>query len=94
MKIFLAAIVVYPCYSPIQTEPALSMTIVHACPNTVVYRWEERPETDEERAKQKYYWSLPRDDRQPLPAVEEKPKAEVKKAAKKKLKRKKKKRRG
>lgn len=94
MKIVLAAIIVWPCHSVVVADTEANTTIVHACPKTVTMRWEERPENPKDYAKQKHYWSLPRDDRPPLTIAEDKPKAEVKKAVKKKTKRKKKRRRG
>lgn len=94
MKMVLVAITVLSCNSVTVESVSRRETVVHACPNTTRLHYEERPENPMDVARMKHYWSLPRDDRPPLPAVEEKPKAEVKKAAKKKPKRKKKKRRG
>jgi hypothetical protein len=91
MKLVLAAIIALPCDSPVHVDEAFSTTVVYACPNTVSYRWEERPETPMDYARQRHYWSLPRDDRPPIAVKEEKPK--VAKAVKRKTKRKKKRRR-
>lgn len=94
MKMVLVAITVLSCNSVTVESVDRKETVVHACPNTTRMHYEERPEGPMDIAKMKHYRSLPRDDRPPLPVVEDKPKAETKKAAKKKAKRKKKKRRG
>lgn len=83
MKIVLTALFIWPCNSMIHTEPAMNMTIVRACPNTVQYRWQEIPETPEERERQKYFWSLPRDDRPPIVSAQNVKSEAVKKPAKK-----------
>lgn len=92
MKMVLVAITVLSCNSVTVESVDRKETVVHACPNTTRMHYEERPEGPMDIAKMKHYRSLPRDDRQPLPVVEDKPKAEVKKAVKKKTKRKKKRR--
>lgn len=90
MKMVLVGIAVLSCNSVTVESVSRKETVVHACPNTTRMYYEERPEGPMDIAKMKHYWSLPRDDRPPLPVVKDKPKAE----AKKKTKRKKKKRRG
>ena len=90
MKMVLVGIAVLSCNSVTVESVSRKETVVHACPNTTRMYYEERPEGPMDVARMKHYWSLPRDDRPPLPVVEDKPKAE----AKKKTKRKKKKRRG
>lgn len=96
MKMVLVAITVLSCNSVIVDSVSRKETVAHACPQTARLFYEERPEGPMDIARMQHYWSLPRDDRPPLPlpVVEDKPKAEVKKAVKKKTKRKKKKRRG
>lgn len=94
MKMVLAAITVLSCNSVTAESVGKRETVVHVCPQTARLFYEERPENPMDVARMKHYWSLPRDDRPPLPVVEDKPKAEVKKTAQKKSKRKKKKRRG
>lgn len=94
MKMVLSAITVLSCNSFVVDNLTSNTTVVYVCPNTVLMRFEERLETPMDVARMKHYWSLPRDDRPPLPVVEDKPKAETKKAVKKKTKRKKKRRRG
>lgn len=94
MKMVLVGIAVLSCNSVTVESVSRKETVVHACPNTTRMYYEERPENPMDVARMKHYWSLPRDDRPPLRVVEDKPKAEIKKAAKKKPKRKKKKRRG
>ena len=90
MKMVLVGIAVLSCNSVTVESVSRKETVVHACSNTTRMYYEERPEGPMDIAKMKHYWSLPRDDRPPLPVVKDKPKAE----AKKKTKRKKKKRRG
>lgn len=90
MKMVLVGIAVLSCNSVTVESVSRKETVVHACPNTTRMYYEERPEGPMDIARMKHYWSLPRDDRPPLPVVKDKPKAE----AKKKTKRKKKKRRG
>jgi hypothetical protein len=92
MKMVLVAIMVLSCNSVTAENAARKETIVHACPNTARFFYEERPQSPMDIARMKHYWSLPRDDRPPLPVVEDKPKVEAKKAVKKKTKRKKKRR--
>lgn len=94
MKMVLVAITVLSCNSVTAENAARKETVVHVCPQTARLFYEERPEGPMDIARMKHYWSLPRDDRPPLPVVKDKPKAEVKTAVKKKTKRKKKKRRG
>lgn len=95
MKMVLVAITVLSCNSVTAENAARKETVVHVCPQTARLFYEERPESPMDIARMKHYWSLPRDDRPPLPlpVAEDKPKAEVKQAAQKKTKRKKKKRR-
>lgn len=94
MKMVLVAVTLMSCNSVIVEDVGRKETVVYGCSNTARLYYEERPEGPMDVARMKHYWSLPRDDRPPLPVVEDKPKAEVAKAAKKKAKRKKKKRRG
>ena len=94
MKMVLVAITVMACNSVTVESMSRKETVVHACPNTARFFYEERPQSPMDIARMKHFWSLPRDDRPPLPVVEDKPKAEVKKVVKKKTKRKKKRRRG
>ena len=94
MKMVLVGIAVLSCNSVTVESVSRKETVVYACPNTTRMYYEERPEGPMDIAKMKHFWSLPRDDRPPLPVAEDKPKAEAKKAVKKKTKRKKKRRRG
>lgn len=84
MKILLTAILLVPCNSAIQTEPALHTTIAHSCPDTFYLQWAEKPESPADYARRQHYWSLPRDDRPPIVEAQATNKASVNKKAKRK----------
>lgn len=92
MKSVIFAISLLPCQSEILAEPLDNVTVAFSCPKTAIVHWWEEPEGPTDIAKMKHYYSLPRDDRPPLPVAKKKAEATTAQATKKK--RKKKRRRG